>query len=424
MSDGPRPTEAVEALNLVLHGQRVGVLTHYAGGKNILVFDPDYRNRETADRITLTLAQTLNPGFLSGPHIHAQRLSPTLSNLLPEGALRHWMASALKVHPDHEFPLLAWAGADLPGALLALPLEPGTVPNWALSPRDRVKAVQIQVKHGPQKFSLAGVQMKFSSARHDSRFTIGSGPGGDDWIVKTPSTLHKAVPENEYTSMRLAEAIGIDIPEIDLIPLERLDNLPPINLPDETSAYVIRRFDRAAAGRIHAEDFAQILERYPHDKYGSANYEQIAAALYHYSPDGLADVQRLAKRLLANILLANGDAHLKNWSVVYPDQKRPRLSPAYDIVSTLPYVPGETQVALNMAREKNWYALDLASFEHWAKRIGIPWPAIRTPLMDSLDAARTLWPALLPELPMLDAHKAILRRHWSQLTADFRLPPG
>lgn len=80
------------------------------------------------------------------------------------------------------------------------------------------------------------------------------------------------------------------------------------------------------------EDFAQVLVKYPHEKYNSANYEQIGRVLYEFSGDALADVQQFARRLLVNILLANGDAHLKNWSLQYEDKVTPRLSPAYDIV--------------------------------------------------------------------------------------------
>ena len=97
-----------------------------------------------------------------------------------------------------------------------------------------------------------------------------------DWIIKTPSTKHKDVPVNEYTAMSLASLIGVEIPEIKLVNMGSLDNLPPINLPNESLAFAIKRFDRAQNRRIHMEDFAQILVKYPHEKYNSANYEQIA----------------------------------------------------------------------------------------------------------------------------------------------------
>ncbi|MDQ7048726.1 MAG: HipA domain-containing protein [Enterobacterales bacterium] len=109
-------------------------------------------------------------------------------------------------------------------------------------------------------------------------------------------------------------------PEIQLVEINRLDHLPPINLPDEKLAFAIKRFDRDCDTRIHMEDFAQILVKYPHEKYDSANYEQIGKVIYDFSGDGLADIQQFSRRLLVNILLANGDAHLKNWSLLYQDQ--------------------------------------------------------------------------------------------------------
>ncbi len=145
--------------------------------------------------------------------------------------------------------------------------------------------------------------------------------------------------------MSLAALAGIDIPDVKLTELNTLDNLPQINLPDEKLAFAIKRFDRKPKNntmtRIHMEDFAQVLVKYPIDKYNSANYEHVGKVIYDYSGDGLADAQQFARRLLVNILLANGDAHLKNWSFLYHDQITPRLSPAHDIVTTSVYMDGE-----------------------------------------------------------------------------------
>jgi serine/threonine-protein kinase HipA len=404
-----------------LHGQRVAVLTHYAGGKNILSVDPEYAALSVSRRPLLTLTQQVKPGYLDQPLISSQRLPPLLSNLLPEGALREWMVASLKVHSADEFPLLAWTGRDLPGAIVATPVAMGEIPAWALSDRDQVDPVQIEVRNAAGRFSLAGVQMKFSSNRRDGRFTVGSTVGDDDWIIKTPSTVHRNVPENEYTSMRLAQAMGVEIPAIELVSRDALVNLPDIPLPPESLAYAIRRFDRSPQGRVHSEDFAQIFDLYAHEKYGRRNYEQIAAALYRYGAAGLEDVQQMARRLLANILLANGDAHLKNWTLFYPDAVSPRLAPAYDIVSTLAYVNGERGLALNLGRQKAWVGMDLGTFSIWAERNGVSWPAVRVHLLDALAAARDTWPVLLSELPMLDAHKSVLEAHWRSLSADFRV---
>lgn len=78
--------------------------------------------------------------------------------------------------------------------------------------------------------------------------------------------------------------------------------------------------------------------------------QQIGKVLYQYSANGLADAQQFARRLLVNILLANGDAHLKNWSLLYPDMFSPLLSPAYDIVTTRAYINNEMEFALNLGK--------------------------------------------------------------------------
>jgi serine/threonine-protein kinase HipA len=285
--------ESVQALALSLHGHRVALLSHYSGGKNIVSFDPEYAAMPESSRSFLTLSQRVDPGYLGRPLISSQRLPPLLSNLLPEGALREWMVASLKIHDADEFPLLAWTGQDLPGAIVAAPVAVGEIPAWALSDRDRVEPVQIEVDKAVGRFSLAGVQMKFSSSRRDGRFTVGSMGRDGDWIIKTPSTVHRNVPENEYTAMKLAQAIGVVIPDIELVSRDALFGLPDIPLPAESLAYAIRRFDRSPQGRIHSEDFAQVFDLYAHEEYGRHNYEQIAAALYRYGAAGLEDVQHV-----------------------------------------------------------------------------------------------------------------------------------
>ena len=135
----------------------------------------------------------------------------------------------------------------------------------------------------------------------------------------------------------------------------------------------------------------------------------------------MADAQQFARRLLVNILLANGDAHLKNWSLIYPDRFTPRLSPAYDIVTTKVYIENETKYALNLGGTKAWYEVSMRNFESWAERSGIPWRAIKPHLDDTLSKAREYWPEALNTLPMDEAHKDALRSHWRKLHNDFNI---
>lgn len=420
--------EEISVLKLTLHDRLVGYLAGYQHGRNVLGFASDFR--EDPKRPTFSLVT--HPDFpnadkvMSVPWSKQQRLHPTLSNLLPEGALRELIAQILKVHINSEFQILSCLGEDLPGALIAKAMEPEEVPDHVLNMHGNAKAARFKASSKENKFSLAGVQMKFSMKEKDGRYNLNNARELGDWIIKTPSTQHKHVPLNEYTAMTLASMAGIDTPEVRLVELGNLDNLPPINLPNEELAFAIKRFDRSDSAdgktrRIHMEDFAQVLVKYPEDKYGTANYEQIARVLYRFSGDGLADAQQYAKRLLVNILLANGDAHLKNWSLLYQDQITPRLSPAYDIVTTRVYMEDEREFALNLATTKQWYDTDFSHFKRWAEKSDIPWRAILPHLNDTLEKARSLWPEALKGLPMNEEHKQKLKEHWSRLQHDFRI---
>ena len=105
--------------------------------------------------------------------------------------------------------------------------------SLALSPTDNIPAkVLARLPHArPEtieyppiltpgnKFSLAGVQMKFSMKEKDGRYNLVHSAVNDghealgEWIIKTPSTQHAYVPLNEFSAMQLAALAGIDMPE-------------------------------------------------------------------------------------------------------------------------------------------------------------------------------------------------------------------
>lgn len=411
----------ISVLRLMLHDTLIGYLTGAQDGRNCLIFDETFK----ADPSRPTLSLITRPDFpyadkiLATPWVRTQRLHPVLSNLLPEGALRELITQGLKTHPDNEFQLFTYLGRDLPGALIAEPLSPEEVPLNILT--SDIQVIPVNRAITENRFSLAGVQIKFSMKENDGRFLLSKTGALGDWIIKTPSTKHKNVPLNEYTAMMLASLAGVDIPEIKLVEVDKLDNLPQINLPEERYAFAIKRFDRDNTSRIHMEDFAQVLVKYPHQKYNSASYEQIGKIIYQFTGNGLANAQQFARRLLVNILLANGDAHLKNWSLLYKDRFTAELAPAYDIVTTRVYIEGEKDYALNLGKTKQWYQVTMDNFEAWAKKADIPWRAIKPHLDDTQAKARSLWPDALDELPMDTIHKEKLKLHWQSLQKDFKI---
>lgn len=207
--------EKVSVLRLNLHGLTVGFLAGYQGGKNVLVFDPSFRD----DHSRPTLSLTTHPNFpksaqlLAKPWITQQRLHAVLSNMLPEGVQREYVAQTLKVHVDNEFPQFSYLGDDLPGALIATPLAPEEIPGFALQHRTFVEPVPIPPPVPGLRFSLAGVQNKFSMRQRDGHYFIPPAGQLGDWIIKPPSPRYPFVPLNEFSAMSLAKSAGVCRPK-------------------------------------------------------------------------------------------------------------------------------------------------------------------------------------------------------------------
>lgn len=308
---------------------------------------------------------------LNKVHSSALRLPPWFSNLLPEGRLRDWIAADRGVPIDREVELLAQVGRDLPGAVRVLDEGLPVEDDW----RDgNFAGVEQEVESNGWKFSLAGVGMKFSMLRSEDRLTLPASGEGGNWIVKLPDPSFSDVPRNEFSMMTLAKHVGIDVPELLLVHRDSLSALPENAWrSNEEMAFVIRRFDRAGNGRrIHIEDMAQVSNIYPYgDRKYEGNYETVASLIYRgWNIDG---VKEFVRRLAFNILIGNGDAHLKNWSLIYLNPRIPTLSPAYDIVSTTFYEQSadDSNLALKLGGHKRPEKVSLYRFRRIRERLGL-----------------------------------------------------
>jgi serine/threonine-protein kinase HipA len=177
------------------------------------------------------------------------------------------------------------------------------------------------------------------------------------------------VPENEYAMLTLARHIGIDVPEIHLIKVGEVQGLPSLqNLNQDQKALVIKRFDRDHGKRIHIEDLAQVYSVYPNKKYQCVSYNNIANMLA--SVTGEPGVKFFIQRLVFNLLIGNGDMHLKNWSLIYSDGCNAQLAPAYDFVATR-YFMNNKRLALSIAGHKNMDEITLQVFRRFADKAQI-----------------------------------------------------
>jgi serine/threonine-protein kinase HipA len=370
-------------LNVLLGARRVGAITLLQGDLSLFVFDDAYAS-DPARPVLSQSYSTASGALRQETRPTRTKLPPWFSNLLPEGRLREYLARRGGVNPTREFQLLRLLGEDLPGAVRitadsgerADPAEPSSQPRRAAD--------------APLRFSLAGVQLKFSALlNRQGGLTIPASGLGGDWIVKLPSPNYPAVPENESTMLTLAAAVGIEVPEHRLVPLDTIEGLPELGPFAGKKALAVRRFDRGAVGRIHMEDLAQVFGVFPDDKYTKVGMVRIAATI------GLVIGQQAAQDFIARlafiVLTGNGDMHLKNWSLLYPDTRTARLAPAYDLVSTVPYMPGDS-LALNFLGERSFAAITRERFRRFAAKAALSERETLATVMRVADAVRVVWP--------------------------------
>lgn len=346
---------------------------------------------------------------MTAVHRARMRLPPFFSNLLPEGRLRELVAARLDVAPEREFFLLACLGEDLPGNVRAVVQSPLSEDQATPNPSEP------QADASPLKFSLAGVQPKLSMVREGRGMTLPVSGRGGDWIVKLPGNRFRGVPENEFATMSWAALVGLDVPPVELIPMTEVRGLPPGLVNEDGMALAVRRFDRPSEGsRVHIEDFAQVRNVYPDSraKYGSTNYETIGKIILHIA--GQASFEEFIRRLAFIVVSANADAHIKNWSLIYPDGVRPQLSPAYDLVSTIEFIDPDA-LALNLAKTKAWEKLSLDLFANFAKRVGADPGAVIELVRQAVRRALDEWDTVRHRYPVSRLLAERLQGHWGRV---------
>lgn len=370
-----------------LSGRRVGALSQ-RGDYTWFVFSEDYLDDPDRPVLGLVFEENLNTR-----HASALRVPPWFSNLLPEGRLRDWIAADRRVSADREMELLAQVGHDLPGAVRVLPEEAAPDDVGSPSSAQAVFHDQGDADDGTWRFSLAGVGLKFSMLSEGDRLTLPAHGEGGDWIVKLPDPVYPDVPRNEYAMMSLAAAVGITVPEIRLVHRDQLDNLPAHSWPDsEDWAYAIRRFDRDDRREpVHIEDLAQVRNFYPDQKY-RGNFETVAALIYRGRD--LAGLREFARRLAFIILISNGDAHLKNWSLIYPDRRLPKLSPVYDLVCTAAYrtEADPEDLGLKLAGTRQFTRVNVATFARLERGLGARDAHLSDIVADTVKRTKDEWP--------------------------------
>ncbi|CVI24511.1 putative kinase Y4dM [Agrobacterium fabacearum CFBP 5771] len=404
MSDAPLDPRSITSLDVLLNDLKVGMIVRTPGDFNAFSFEESYRQTGGFPVLSLSF-RAAHGGLRNDPKPVARALPSFFANLLPEDKLREAMERhhSGSVRAGNDFDLLAALGSDLPGAVRIVPSEGSVVRNEGLTtPRPKAR------------FSLAGVQMKLSVIKNTGKgggLTIPLGDEQGSYIAKFPSTSFPAVSENEFANLALAEAVGMDVPERELVEQSQFEGIPEeFETMSDGKVLLVKRFDRVAGGeRIHIEDFAQVFGVYPSQKYEGAAYHDIAVAV------GIAVSSAAAlefvRRLALAVLTGNGDMHLKNWSLIYHGKgDKPALAPVYDVLSTVPYIPSDA-MALSLAGERPFKAMNAQRWKVFAHRARLPEAGVLKAVTETVERVNQSWwslpeRAVLPDrvLERIDAH--------------------
>jgi serine/threonine-protein kinase HipA len=296
--------------------------------------------------------------------------------LLPESQeARNRLAARHQVSPRSTFGLLKAIGADCAGAVSlhepdeplqdgrSLPIEAEPISEAELAKHIRElprKPLFMDVEG--MRLSLAGAQDKAAICLVENQpaFPVHGTP--TTHILKPAIEHLEGTVLNEYVCLTLARAIGLSVPQVEI---READGIPYL---------LIERYDRVVVdgktiSRIHQEDFCQALGVLSENKYqanGGPGVEASFGLTLRLDKPAVARVH-LLRHMIFNVLVGNCDAHAKNFSILHPENKKPALAPAYDILSTIYYDTLNKKMAMKVGGE---YLADKLFARQWQRFAG------------------------------------------------------
>jgi serine/threonine-protein kinase HipA len=189
-----------------------------------------------------------------------------------------------------------------------------------------------------------------------------------------------------------------------------------------TTSFAIARFDRSDSGSVHQEDLAQVLGVYPPGKYDHT-FESVAAIVL--ATTGTESYLEFVRRLALMLAVGNDDAHLKNWSFVYPDRITATLAPVYDQVCTVA-IQGNLsrELGLKFAGSRSALEVDERSFERLAAKAGADPTATVEVAREAIRSLASAWPTVTDILGSDHSVAAALRSHWTKVPMLRNTVPG
>jgi len=351
---------------------------------------------------------------------------PFFSGLLPDGDQRRRIAAFLHVSENSAFKLLDALGGECAGTVSLL--REGDEVESPLAGYDEFGREDLErlimdaerrpllAPTGGARLSLAGAQAKIPLYRRDGRWFLPRGGTPSSHVLKSASPVFPDLAANEFLVMRLAAAIGLAVPPVELETIGR-------------PTLIVERYDRmrqpdGSVRRIHQEDCCQALGIMPEGKYeadGGPGFAAISRLLREICTVPLAGIEALIDIALFNVLVGNCDAHGKNYSLLYRGEGT-TLAPFYDLVSTSVYPELSPMLSMRIGGEYRIDCIRAADFDAFARDIGVK-ARVVTERFDALAGnAEKAWTSILG-LEELSPHARLcelIRSGWDERLARLR----
>lgn len=293
-----------------------------------------YKTEDKKDFISLTMP-------VRAKSWNSKNLHPLFEMHLPEG----YLLSIIKKHfskftKTDDFGLLKLMSPSIKGRVsyeqdLKVELKPLVLDDLLHSSNE--KLFDELVSRFALNSPISGVQPKVL-AQIENKATLKL----EDYIVKSLGEDYPELALNEYLCMRVVQKANICVPEF--------------YLSQDRKLFIMKRFDiKEDNTYLGFEDMCVLFGKNRNDKY-EGTYEQIAKTIKTFvSPKYKKEsLENFFKMIVINFLLKNGDAHLKNFGLIYDDILNIKLAPAYDVVTTTVYIKNDIP-ALHLLGSKKWW---------------------------------------------------------------------
>ena len=358
-----------ERLKVYLNGIQAGFL---AWDSELDVFSfsylPDYLGRDKAVPISKSFP------------LKDEAFGPLVSraffeNLLPPEVVRRKLEKILHHDRRNTFAFLKELGGDCAGAISLCPeaVELGSADDIVRElSEDEADEILRALPERPllqglvegYRISVAGAQDKLVARVRSERLALPLYGAASTHIVKPEMSICRGSVENECFCQRLAARLGIEAAKASILDVK------------SRAYYVSERYDREESGgsvrRILQEDFCQAMGVPAEEKYESDGGPS-AVRCFCFLRDagfGFAALAGFIDTLAFNFIVGNADAHAKNFSILYRDD-RASLAPLYDTLSTAVYPNLTPRMAMNIGGAREFDDVSAASFDAFAAKCDI-----------------------------------------------------